>query len=127
VILPSPLTGELIPDKQMILKAMGRGHTFVGYDLPYPTNGFQFSGSGRGQSAIMGDEISLNGGVTLQITLPLKAECILLKDGQPVKTWKNQEAISFAATQPGVYRIEVYLKYKGSRRGWIFSNPIYIR
>jgi len=75
----------------------------------------------------MGDEISLNGGVTLQIKLPLTAECILIKDGQPVKTWKNREACSFTVTQSGVYRVEVYLQYKGSRRGWIFSNPIYIR
>ncbi|MEE9599472.1 MAG: CehA/McbA family metallohydrolase [Anaerolineales bacterium] len=127
LILPSPLTGEVIPDKQMILNAMGQGHIFVGYDLPYPTNGFQFSGSGTGQSAIMGDEISLNGGVTLQMKLPLKTECILLKDGQPVKTWKNRKACSFTASQSGVYRVEVYLQYKGSRRGWIFSNPIYIR
>ncbi|MCJ7717485.1 MAG: CehA/McbA family metallohydrolase [Anaerolineales bacterium] len=127
VILPYPLSGDLIPDKKMLLNAMGQGHTFVGYDLPYPTNGFQFMGSGTGQSVIMGDEISLNDGVTLQITLPLKAECILIKDGQPVKTWKNRQVYSFAATQSGVYRIEVYLQYKGSRRGWIFSNPIYIR
>jgi len=127
LIIPSPLTGNLNPDKKLILEALGQGHAFIGYDLPHPTSGFQLKGSSTHDSAIMGDEISLKGGVTLQITLPLKTECILIKDGQPVKTWMNQEICSYSATQPGVYRVEVYLPYKGLRRGWIFSNPIYIR
>ena len=127
LIIPSPLTGNLTPDKKMILEALGQGHAFIGYDLPHSTSGFQLKGSSTHDSAIMGDEISLKGGVTLQITLPLKTECILIKDGQPVKTWMNQEICSYSATQPGVYRVEVYLPYKGLRRGWIFSNPIYIR
>jgi hypothetical protein len=127
LIIPSPLTGNLIPDKKMILEALAQGHAFVGYDLPYPTSGFQLKGSGVDDSAIMGDEISLKDGVTLQITLPLKTECVLIKDGQPVKTWMNRELCSYSATQPGVYRAEVYLPYKGLRRGWIFSNPIYVR
>lgn len=127
LIIPSPLTGNLAPDKKTILEALGQGHAFVGYDLPYPTSGFQLEGSGGHGSAIMGDEIPLKDGVTLQITLPLKAECVLIKDGQPVKTWMDREICSYTATQSGVYRVEVYLPYKGLRRGWIFSNPIYIR
>ena len=127
LIIPSPLSGNLSPDKKMILEALDQGHAFIGYDLPYPTSGFQFKGSGKDDSVIMGDEISLKDGVTLEITLPLKAECLLIKDGQPAKTWMNQEICSYTATQPGVYRAEVYLPYKGLRRGWIFSNPVYVR
>jgi hypothetical protein len=127
LILPTSLTGDLESDKKMILGAMREGHVFVGYDLPYPTRGFQFTGSGTGEAVIMGDEVQLNTGITLQIALPLKTECILIKNGEPVKSWNNREFYSYAATQPGVYRVEVYIKYKGLRRGWIFSNPIYIR
>jgi hypothetical protein len=127
LIIPSQLRGNLTSDKEMIMEALSQGHAFVGYDLPYPTRGFQFKGSGRHDAVIMGDEISLKDGVTLQITLPLKTECVLIKDGQPVKTWMNRAICSYTASQPGVYRAEVYLTYKGFRRGWIFSNPIYIR
>jgi hypothetical protein len=28
---------------------------------------------------------------------------------------------------PGVYRVEAYIEFKGKRRGWIFSNPIYVK
>lgn len=127
LILPSPLSGEVNLDKKLILEAMREGHVFIGYDLPYPTRGFQFKGSGTNQSVIMGDEIPLRKGVTIQISLPLKTECVLIKDGSAVKTWQNRQTCSHAVTQPGVYRVEVYIHYKGLRRGWIFSNPIYIR
>ena len=127
LIIPSDLSGDLGSDKKMIFDAMEGGHVFVGYDLPYSTRGFQFRGSGTNESVTMGDEIPLQTGVTLQITLPLPLECILIKDGEPVKTWNIREICSYSATQPGVYRVEVYINYKGLRRGWIFSNPIYIR
>jgi hypothetical protein len=29
--------------------------------------------------------------------------------------------------EPGVYRIEAYRRYLSKRRGWIYSNPIYVR
>jgi hypothetical protein len=75
----------------------------------------------------MGDEISAEGGVTLKVKLPHLAEGRLLKNGQVIHTWGNSEAYTHITTEPGVYRVEVYKKYLGRRRGWIFSNPIYVR
>jgi len=39
----------------------------------------------------------------------------------------NQQALAHIATDAGVYRVEAYRNYLGLRRGWIFSNPIYVR
>ena len=75
----------------------------------------------------MGEEISSNNGVTLQIRLPLRTECHLLKDGQIIKSWNDRDSCAYITTEPGVYRVEAYLKFRGKRRGWIFSNPIYLR
>jgi hypothetical protein len=75
----------------------------------------------------MGDEIPAKFGVTLQTKIPSAAEIILLKDGRPVQTWKNQLSCTYITAEPGVYRIEVYRNYLGKRRGWIYSNPIYVR
>jgi hypothetical protein len=122
-----PLTGDLDQDKSAVLNALKNGHAFVGYDLPAPTRGFRFSAQGMGKSAWMGDEIPSKHGVTLQISLPQRAECVLLKDGVTLQSWTNREVTSYTATTPGVYRVEVYIPFKGKRRGWIFSNPIYIR
>lgn len=129
LLLPRPLNGDLEHDKGLIYAALRAGQAFIGYDLPAPTRGFRFSAHAQDSTASMGAEVLLRAGqgVTLQIRLPQVAECILLKDGQPVKTWNNRETIIHNATETGVYRVEVYVQYLGRRRGWIFSNPIYLR
>jgi hypothetical protein len=127
VFLPGPLTGDVLTDKKMIYEAMAGGRCFIGYDLPASTRGFSFKARGLEQSAIMGDEISARRGVTLQAHLPEPAEIRLLKDGKPVGIWRDSQACAYSATEAGVYRVEVWRNYLGSRRGWIFSNPIYVR
>jgi hypothetical protein len=74
----------------------------------------------------MGEEISCRSGVTLQVRLPRPAEARLVKDGKVIKTWHKRETCTHITTEPGVYRVEVYLEYLGRLRGWIFSNPIYV-
>jgi len=126
VLLASPLSGELFTDKVNIYKALAKGHTFIGYDLPASTRGFRFSAHGKERVVIMGDEVSAKFGVTFQIQLPFATECHLIKDGQTVKTWKKREICTYITADPGIYRVEVYINYKGRRRAWIFSNPIYV-
>jgi hypothetical protein len=122
-----PLTGDGTHDQTLILEALRNGHAFIGYDLPARTEGFRFSASGDENTARMGDEITLKNGVTLQIRLPRRTECHLLKNGSIVKTWHKREHCTYITNEPGVYRVEVYIHYLGGRRGWIFSNPIYVR
>jgi hypothetical protein len=50
----------------------------------------------------------------------------LLRGGEVVADWANVDAAIQTVTLPGAYRVEAYLMYRGARRGWIFSNPIYI-
>lgn len=127
LLLENNLTGDLTTDRQMVLAALKAGHAFIGYDLPAPTRGFRFTAQGRDTSANMGDEIRLQSGVTIQIRLPQQAECRLICDGQPLKTWTNRDVCTHTATQPGVYRAEVFITYLGRKRSWIYSNPIYVR
>ncbi len=124
---PKPLSGDVAADRQMILQAMREGHAFVGYDLPASTREFRFTAQGRDQSAWMGDEICAEGGITLQVHLPARVECSLIKDGKRIKTWHNRDNCTHITTEPGVYRIEAFIHAYGSRRGWIYSNPIYVR
>ncbi len=126
LLLDEPLRGDLAHDRAAVLEALARGRGFIGYDLPAPTRGFRFRAHGREAQAEMGERLPLAGGVTLQIRLPERAECRLLRDGQVIRTWTRQTACVHIARQPGVYRVEVWRPYWGRRRGWIFSNPIYI-
>jgi hypothetical protein len=127
VLLPEKLSGDFNTDKQSVLTALRQGHCFIGYDLPASTRGFRFTAQGRSRTVVMGDSLDVNGGVTLQIRLPQAAECRLIKDGQVIKVWKRQEVCTWITQTPGVYRVECYLPYLGRRRGWIFSNPIYLK
>jgi len=127
VFVPEPLTGDVATDKRMIYEALAKGHCFVAYDLPASTYGFRFKAKSLEQSGIMGDEMPGKGGVTLHTHLPLKADITLIKDGSPLGTWRNQQTLTYNASEPGVYRVEVKRSYLGRKRGWIFSNPIYVR
>jgi hypothetical protein len=128
ILVPNALSGDVEADGKMIYAALAAGHAFVGYDLPGSTRGFRFTAQGRETSVIMGDEIAAAGsGVTLKAQLPHAAECTLLRNGKAVQKWKSQENCSYVATRPGVYRVEVHRQFLGKRRGWIYSNPIYVR
>ncbi len=126
ILIPKPLIGDLVEDRRLVLDALRRGCAFIGYDLPARTNGFRFIAQGKDFTAQMGDEVNARYGVTLSIRLPLATECRLLRDGNVVKVWRKRQHCTHITTDPGVYRVEVYLDYLGRRRGWIFSNPIYV-
>ena len=127
ILTEQALRGDLEGDRALVLDALRQGHAFVAYDLPAPTRGFKFTAQGMGKSVWMGDEISCQNGVTLQIKLPQRTECRLVRNGETIETWDDREIATYIATQPGVFRVEVYLEAHGVSRGWIFSNPIYVR
>ncbi|HLO29316.1 MAG TPA: CehA/McbA family metallohydrolase [Anaerolineales bacterium] len=127
VLISQPLTGDVPTDKKMIYESLAAGRCFVAYDLPAPTRGFIFKAKGLEGSAIMGEEISSKRGVTLQAHLPTPAEIRLVKDGTTIGIWRDSQACAYTATERGVYRVEAWRNYLGLKRGWIFSNPIYVR
>ncbi|OGO31999.1 MAG: hypothetical protein A2Z16_16735 [Chloroflexi bacterium RBG_16_54_18] len=127
LLVIEPLNGELEHDRSLVLNSLASGCAFVGYDLPVSTRGFRFSAHGLEKTVQIGDEISSKNGVTLQIKLPHACECRLIKNGRIVMSWENRLTCTHITSEPGVYRVEAYVDYKGRQRGWIFSNPIYIR
>jgi predicted metal-dependent phosphoesterase TrpH len=126
LLLPKPLSGVFEEDRKSIIRALKSGHCFVAYDLPHPTRGFRFSVNTDDGQFIMGDEFQIKGGLTFQIRLPKKTRCRLFRNGSMIKEWEDRDVCTHITTDPGVYRVEVYIPYKGKLRGWIFSNPIYV-
>ncbi len=126
VLLREPLTGDFEIDRRRLFHALREGNCFVGYDLPCSTRGFRFSAQGEKGEVEMGDTTGIRFGVTLKISVPKRAEIRLLCDGEEIHRWDLQETAVYTVNQPGVYRAEAYLRFKGKLRGWIFSNPIYI-
>ncbi len=127
VLLDDSPSGDVTADRRAIHAALAEGHCFVGYDLPAATRGFRFTAQGLEKTAIMGDEIPARGGVTLQAKLPSEAEIRLLKDGEVIQVWPKSLSCTHITTEAGVYRVEAYRRYLGKLRGWVYSNPIYVR
>jgi hypothetical protein len=126
VLTNEPLTGNAEDDRRRLFHSIATGRCFIGYDLPAKTHGFRFIAHGEEGQAIMGENIKARFGITLQIKVPQRADIFLIRNGQEVSSWQDSEAAVYTVTTPGAYRVEVYIYYNGKRRGWIFSNPIYV-
>ncbi len=127
LLIDRPLGDDAQADSEMLLRSLGNGRGWVGFDLIGSTHGFRFKAQGRQAVAEMGGEIPLSGGITLQVKLPSAADIVLLKNGQRVETWKRTTNCAHTVTEPGAWRVEVHRSHLGTRRGWIYSNPIYVR
>ena len=124
LLLNEPLSLDFAVARKQIYQAFKNGNLFIGYDKPYPTKGFRFYGQGLNQTFQIGDKIEIGEGITLQIILPIATECNLLRNGEVVKSWTGTNKCTYITKIPGIYRVEVYIQYHGSRRGWIYTNPI---
>jgi hypothetical protein len=74
----------------------------------------------------MGETLALDSAVELRVTTPAHGLLRLLRDGQVLAQARGCE-LAAMTPRPGVYRAEVYRRFAGRLRGWIFSNPIYVR
>ncbi|MFQ5610541.1 MAG: CehA/McbA family metallohydrolase [Anaerolineae bacterium] len=128
LLLAEPLSREVGTASLQIRDALRAGHCFVGYDLIGATRGFRFTARGGQEPALMGDDLTLaaGGSIELEVRSPCRAEITLLKDGQAIQQVRGKE-LTLAASEPGVYRVEARRPHRGRWRGWVFSNPIYIR
>lgn len=126
ILTPRPMNGDFEHDKRMVLQALRSGNAFVGYDLPHPTKDFRFSAQGHNNNTYMGGSIRLGHGVTLQMATPRVADMRLIKNGEILLRETEGTHRTYIAREPGAYRVEVYINFKGKQRGWVFSNPIFV-
>jgi hypothetical protein len=126
LLLDSPLSDDWAEAKSQVLHALRTGHGYVAYDLAGTSRGFGFSATCHRGNATMGDEIRLKSPVTLRIRSPLTAILRLIRDGELIVEAPGQE-LDYETVEPGVYRVEAYRRYRLKRRGWVFTNPIYVR
>lgn len=127
LLLPEKLNGNLDHDRPLVYEALRNGSSFVGYDLPASTRGFSFTAQNEEKTVSMGETIDLHHGITLRIKTPQPADCQLIHHGKCIASWKNAARMVYTVTEPGAYRVECRREFMGKQRGWIFSNPIYVK
>lgn len=119
------LTRDLVSDKAVIYEALRNGHCFVGYDALGSTSGFRFYARSGSNVVIMGDELKREAALILQVEAPAPADIRLLCNGKVVAR-SHGRRLEYTTVNAGIYRVEVYRRYRLRQRAWIFSNPIYV-
>lgn len=119
------LTGDVEHDKSVVYEALRNGRGFLGNEQPGSIAGFSFWAWSNDAEATMGERLELRNAVELRVATPAPAWLRLLRDGQVIAETRG-DSLALMTPQPGVYRVEAYRRYAGRRRGWIFSNPIYV-
>jgi hypothetical protein len=126
ILTEEPLSGDAEADRMRLSDALRRGRCFVAYGRPASPRGFQFTASSDRGEATLGDALTCRIGATLQIHLPRPAEIRLIRHGTVVRRWPSAENAIHMATEPGAYRVEALLPFRGRLRHWILSSPIYL-
>ena len=125
LLTATPFSGDLAHDKKVVLDALRAGRCWVGYDRPHSAGGFRFTGQGVDRG-IMGDEVRLGAGATLQVKAPTACRIRLIHNGTVVAESANSTVLTHIPVDAGAYRAECSLPFHGRERPWIFSNPIYL-
>lgn len=126
LLVPSALTGNVENDRKMIINTLREGHLFIANDMVKPASGFAFYLNYRDQRTEMGDNAEFKTGQKIIVKLPYPAECRLICNGDMLDARHIDSEYSWEVKKPGAYRLECYRRFLGKKRGWIFSNPIYI-
>jgi hypothetical protein len=126
LLLDEVLDRDVDQARRQIYNALKAGHCYVSYDLIASPRGFSFTASSGSQQVIMGDTLVLQSTAALRVVSPQRARLRLIKDGQ-VLLEKKGKSLEWSTSEPGVYRVEAYRRFWGEQRGWVFTNPIYVR
>lgn len=131
LLLERPLSADFEAAKSQVYNALRKGRFYNAIDAAAHANGFMFWGEKRGEKIQMGHSAFIDSPVTLHIhaPFPYAKEVHLIHNGEHIFHSPDEE-ISYAATEPGTYRVEVYLRERtplGKKIPWIVSNPIFLR
>ncbi|MGC9521066.1 MAG: CehA/McbA family metallohydrolase [Anaerolineae bacterium] len=124
VLTQAPLSGDLETDKALIYEALQAGRTWIGYDLPHPTRGFRCVMRSGSASAVPGEELRRLGAINVTITTPAHGEILLRRDGKVIRRIMGQ-SLTYTSAEAGIYRVEVYRRFRGRKVAWIITSPIY--
>jgi hypothetical protein len=112
--------------EKAVWQALEAGRAFVAFDWLADATGFDFAAHSGARRFEMGSRLKLEKGLTLRGRAPLPGRWRLIRNGKQVVESTGRE-FRRAVSEPGTYRVEVWLKVVGEDMIWILSNPVYIR
>ena len=109
-----------------VREALKKSHAYVAHDWLCDPTGFAFIAKNNArQIGMMGDEVKLTTGLTLQIAAPTSGKIKLFRNGKIVQEIVSDK-LELAVKEAGIYRAEVWLELDREWRPWVYANPILV-
>lgn len=129
-------THLLLPEvtRDEVWQALQAGRAYVSFDWLGDPTGFRYVAQRGDRRWQMGAELTDSelssgaddGPLELVAAAPLPGLFKLVRDGEVIGEERSAN-FRYEVTEPGIYRLEVWLIVAEELRPWILSNPIYIR
>jgi hypothetical protein len=133
VLLDQPLAKDFDAARSQVFGALRARKFYNAIDAARPAPGFRFYAVTESASVNPGKDVRFNRAsppvLRVEASFPFTTEIRLLRNGKEIIRSGEQE-LDFQATEPGAYRVEVYLRDwspLASDIPWIVSNLIYLR
>ncbi|MEE9913876.1 MAG: CehA/McbA family metallohydrolase [Deltaproteobacteria bacterium] len=125
VLTRNPFSGESTLDTNTVYQSLLHGRCYFSLEYFHKAKGFQFFIEQEKQEFHMGDYLNLSRQAQLTVSLPEQALVRIIRNG---RKWSQKITNHFSEPieEPGIYRVEAYLKKACKFRPWIFSNPIFV-
>ena len=121
-VLVEEFTGDGETDVRAVTWALAQGRCYMGYHVPGDPTGFRFWAQTDSGEVEMGEEVALEDGLTLRVSLPAEGEMRLVACGQEAALVTGTRA-EFHPAGRGPHRVEV----RRDASPWIFSNHLYVK
>jgi hypothetical protein len=111
-------------NENSVRQTLRQSRIYVAHDWLCDPTGFAFiAETGDRLTGVMGDEVRMGKGMKLRLEAPVAGLIKLFLNGRVINE-NRSDRLSFAISEPGIYRAEVWLEVDGEMRPWIYANPI---
>jgi len=129
--LRQPLSPSFEEAREQVNSVLKKGRFYCAIEAAAEARGFRFWAETEEGNIPMGSRTQFRSPLRLRIKapFPFAKEIHLIHDGKKILS-SNQKNISYEVTEPGIYRVEVYLRERsplGKNVPWIISNSILLR
>lgn len=126
LLLSEDLTGDFKKDRKRVVGTLVNGRNYIANDMIKPATGFRFFIENKESRGEMGETIRFSSDQIANFFIPDSAKTSIFRDGKTINQLNGKGHFEYPLQTKGVYRIECQKFFRGRKRGWIYSNPIYV-
>jgi hypothetical protein len=111
--------------KEAVWDALESGRAYVAFDWLADATGFDFAAVSAKERHELGSRLAFANGLKLRGEAPLDAHWKLIRNGK-LASEASGRSFETTLTEPGNYRVELWLEIAGEKQIWLLSNPLYV-